>query len=413
MPNLLLIPATFAMEITVERDKKTGQCQVVATANITPETFRDRGLKVYEDGRKSVYALNPEGGEPLNGTVREMTPSQVEELLERAVDKDVPSNVQYYQPVYSVTYTGNSRPSTPRTPNKSPKPSPSPCPSLGDTSPMNGAQTYMETGGSKRPNLLEQEARLKTKKEPIREPSDVAGDQPHFGGTKAPLGQTQHAEPEVNGPSLVSVKARTDAIPTAAQLLHLPVDDCRPLAMVLHTPEVNSDTLMGDLRRRSPFCSESTTTALNIVKTLPGEQQGSEPVTMIFMGYEKADNEDEDDFQAELVVVGDSSDEDEREEEDEAQYDTNGSDAEGCLSYHPEGYTSRVFRPTVGLAKISSYNLAASDAYTNWDVAALHKPTFIHKGMKHGRYLQGHGAEECADAGSINMEKMKLCSTGR
>lgn len=410
MTNLLLIPATFAMEITVERDKKTGQCQVVATANITPEMFRDRGLKVYEDGRKSVYALNQDGGKPLNGTVREMTPSQVEELLERAVDKDVPSDVQYYQPVYSMTYAGNSRPSTPRTPTKSPKSSPLPCPSLGDTSPMNGTQVYLETGGSRMPILLEQEAKLRTKKEPMKGRSDVAGDKQHF-GTKA-LGPSHHTEPEINSPSLVSVKARTDAIPTAAQLLHTTVDDCRPFAMVLNTPEVNSDTPRGDLSCRSPFCSESTTT-LNIVKTLPEEQQGSEPVTMVFMGYEKADNEDEDDFQAELVVLGDSSDEDEHEEEDETQYDINGSDTEGCLSYHPEGYTSRVFRPTVGMAKISSYNHAALDAYTNWDVPELHKPTFIHKGMKHGHYLQGHGAEECADTGSINMEKMKLCSTGR
>lgn len=378
------------MEITVERDKKTGQCQVVATANITPETFQDRGLKVYEDGRKSVYALNQDGGEPLNGTVREMTPLQVEELLEQAVDKDVPSDVQYYQPVYSVTYAGNSRPSTPRTPNKSPKPSPSPCPSLRESSPMNGTPTLLETGGSSMP-IIEQEAKIRTKKEPIKGQTDDTGDKPHF-GTKI----------KVNSPSLVSVKARNDAIPTAAQLLHTTVDDCRPLANVARTPEVNFK------------CSESATT-LNIVTTLPGEQQDSEPVTMIFMGYEKADNEDEDedDFQAELVVVGNSSDEGEQEEEDEAQYNTNGSDSEGCLSYHPEGYTSRVFWPTVGMAKISSYNHTALEAHTNRDEPALHKPTFIHKGVKHSLYLQGHGAEECADAGSINMEKMKLCSTGR
>lgn len=398
------------MEITVERDKKTGQCQVVATANITPETFRDRGLKVYEDGRKSVYALNPDGGEPLNGTVREMTPSQVEELLDRAGDKDVPSDVQYYQPVYSVTYAGNSRPSTPRTPNKTPKPSPSPCSSLGNTSPMNGTQAHLDTDVSRTPILSEQDAKLRTKREPSGARADVAGDRPHL-GTKAPLGHTHHTKTEVNGPSLVSVKARTDAIPTAAQLLNAAADDCRPSAMAIRMPEADPDALMGDFSHW-PFCSEGTTT-LNIVKTLPEERQGSEPVTMIFMGYEKADDEDGDDFQAELVVVGDSSDEDEREDKDEAWYAAHGSDAEGCLSYHPEGYTSRVFRPMVGTAKISSCSRDASDAYTNWDEPALHKPTFIHKGMKHGRYQQGHEAEECADAGSINMEKMKLCSTGR
>lgn len=399
------------MEITVERDQKTGQCQVVATANITPETFRDRGLKVYEDGRKSVYALNPHGGEPLNRTVREMTPSQVEELLDRAVGKDVPSDVHYYQPVYSVTYAGNSRPSTPRTPNKTPKPSPSPCSSLGDTSPANGTQAHLDADGWRTPILSERDAKLGTEKEPIGGRADVAGDQPLF-GTKAPLGHTHHTKAEVNGPSLVSVKARTDAIPTAPQLLNAAAGDCRLSAMAVRTPEADPDAPIGEFSRRSPFCSEGTTT-LNMVKTLPEERQGSEPVTMVFMGYEKAYEDDEDDFQAELVVVGDSSGEDEREEEDEARSDASGSDAEGRLSYHPEGCTSRVFRPTVATAKISSCGRAASDAYTNCGEPALHKPTFLHKGMRHGRYLQGHGAEECADAGSINMEKVKLCSTGR
>lgn len=392
----------------MEHDKKTGKSQVVATANITPETFRDRGLKVYEDGRKSVYALHPHGGEMLNGGVREMTPTEVEELLDRAADKDVPSDVQYYQPVYSVTYTGSSRPSTPRAANKIVKPTPSPSPSQGGISSTNGAQPYREEmdglstpSKTPEPSLIEQDTMLRTKKEPkmllhphILGEFDSDGYQPHF-GAKTPQGLT-NIKAEVNGPSLVSVKARTDGIPTTTQLLYQAVDGSSP------SPDSSCD-----FNRRSPFCAENTTT-LNIVKSLPEEQQ-SEPVTMIFMGYEKAEDEEEEDFQAELVVIGSSSDED----EEQAQHDINGSDVEECLSYHPEGYKSKVFQPKVGMAKITGCSNDIEDAYTDWDELGLHKPTFIHKGGKQSPYLQGHGVEERANTGDINMEKMKLCSTGR
>ncbi|KAA8580960.1 hypothetical protein FQN60_013918 [Etheostoma spectabile] len=37
--------ATFAMEISVEHNKRTGKSQVVSTASIIPETMQERGLK--------------------------------------------------------------------------------------------------------------------------------------------------------------------------------------------------------------------------------------------------------------------------------------------------------------------------------------------------------------------------------
>ncbi|KAG7219583.1 hypothetical protein INR49_019010 [Caranx melampygus] len=103
--------------------QETGQTQVVSAASITPETVQGRGLKVYDDGRKSVYALHPEGGVVQNGA---MTPLEVEELLRQATDQDLNTEVQYHPPVYSAPYTGNTRPSTPRTPSKRPTPTPSP-----------------------------------------------------------------------------------------------------------------------------------------------------------------------------------------------------------------------------------------------------------------------------------------------
>ncbi|KAG7233486.1 hypothetical protein INR49_006979 [Caranx melampygus] len=115
--------ATFAMEISVELDKKTGRTQVVSAASITPETVQGRGLKVYDDGRKSVYALHPEGGVVQNGA---MTPLEVEELLRQATDQDLNTEVQYHPPVYSAPYTGNTRPPHPERPARGQRPRPVP-----------------------------------------------------------------------------------------------------------------------------------------------------------------------------------------------------------------------------------------------------------------------------------------------
>ncbi|KAI3355171.1 hypothetical protein L3Q82_017869 [Scortum barcoo] len=126
--------------------------------------------------------------------------------------------------------------------------------------------------------------------------------------------------------------------------------------------------------------------SLNLVNTLP-ENLESKYVTMIFMGYENAeDEEEEDDIQAELVIIGNSD-----EDEDEAQNVNTESEGEECLSYHPEGYKSKVFQPKVGVAKVTGCRDIIEDAYTKWDDLGLHKPTFIHKPGKHSPYLQEQG----------------------
>lgn len=113
------IPATFAMKISVENDKKTGKSHVVSASTIIPETIQKNGIKVYDDGRKSVYALHPGTTKIHSETVGEMTPTEVEELLHQAADRNVPTEVQYHLPVYSVPYIGTNRPSTPRKSTKS------------------------------------------------------------------------------------------------------------------------------------------------------------------------------------------------------------------------------------------------------------------------------------------------------
>lgn len=424
--SLFSIPATFAMEISVEHDRRTGKSQVVSTATITPETIQEKGFKVYDDGHKSVYALNSDRGKMHNGAVGEMTPTEVDELLRQATDTNVPSEVQYHKPVYSAPYTGNSRPSTPRVPNITQRQTPSPFQST--TSPRNGVQSQHSheleeqktQSKTPSPNLIQPDSmsrvqrygeetkqsyfhisgQSKSDKHPSSQPCS-----PHF-GAKTPRGlnnkKTDASIP--NQAALVSVKARSEGMPAPIQPVYRAVDGHRP-SPSSHKSEVDPDAL---IERSVDFCNAESIASPNLVNTLP-EQPESETITMIFMGYQNAEDEEDKDIHAELVIIGNSDDDD---DDDEAKYVEKGNDEE-CLSYHPEGYKSKVFQPKVGIAKVTGSRDIIEDAYTNWDDLGLHKPTFIHKPGKHSPYLQGQGMDESTNTGSINMEEMKLCSTGR
>ncbi|KAK1885327.1 Palmdelphin [Dissostichus eleginoides] len=414
--------ATFAMEISVEHDKRTGKSQVVSTATITPESLQERGLKVYEDGRKSVYALHPDGGKMPSGSVGEMTPKEVEELLHQATDRNVPTGVQYHQPVYSAPYT-ESRPSTPRTPNQTPRETPTPrtpnqtpreTPTLKEES--QHSQDLERWTSPKTPSPIQQDSRGQRPGEEIKLPychipGQSLGDrppisQPQF-GAQTPRGLTNRKTEagSTKTPSLVSVKARSEGMPTTVQPFYM--DDDSRCASVASGLLGDTDAFLessGEFDRLSPFCSESIE-SLNFANKLPEELE-SEPVTMIFMGYENAD-EDEEDIQAELVVIGNSDDDNDEEAQCSPEERT-----EECLSYHPEGYKSQVFQPKMGKTNVTGRRDIIDDAYSDWDDLGLHKPTFIHKSGKPSPYLQGHRGDT-ANTGSINMEEMKLCSTGR
>lgn len=52
-------PALFALEINVTKNLLTGEKAVVSTATVPAEELkRHAGLKVYDDGRRCVYALS-------------------------------------------------------------------------------------------------------------------------------------------------------------------------------------------------------------------------------------------------------------------------------------------------------------------------------------------------------------------
>ncbi|XP_069581527.1 palmdelphin [Brachyistius frenatus] len=398
--------STFAMEISVEHDKKTGKSQVVSTATITPETLEERGMKVFDDGRKSVYALQPDGADVHNEAVGEMTLTEVEELLRQATDTKVSTEVQYHPPVYSVPYSGTSRPSTPRTPAKTLRLSPTPSPTQGTISSRNRGQILKEENlpsqdmeeqkpRNQTPCLIRQDStsRVQRSGEEAQLPCfQHLCSQLHC-SAKAPQGLT-NSKTDVsreNAAALVSIKVRPEGMPAAQQPVYRVTDSQSP-SLASQKSEVDPDIFTdrsSDFNRHSPFCSDDIP-SVNLVNTLPVQLQ-SETITMIFMGYENAADEEDEDIQAELVIISNSEDDDDDDDDDDDKYLENESNREEYLSYHPEGYKSKVFQPKLGLAEVQACGGVTEDEVTNWDDLELHKPTFIHKPGKHSPYMQGRG----------------------
>ncbi|KAG9351100.1 hypothetical protein JZ751_024990 [Albula glossodonta] len=317
--------ALFAMEINVEKDMKTGESQILSTATVKPQEFQQKGVKVYDDGRKSVYALGPDGQVTRNGG-RELTPSEVEELLRKATEKQISSDVEYHEPVFSTPY---SRPSTPKRPDQDvvssgprgqvepQKRSPSAQPEVlwSDGAPFQGDAMHL----------------------PPHIPHPYAGNHLHadLPPPHSPGGSLSHF---TNGGEVHSeANART--------LMSAQPQDSRenPRATLLTEP---------GSRHRSPSPShrDNLQTSHNVVGT---HLDSTEPVTMIFMGYQNVDDEKvthqalgyDGAIQAELVVIGDED----------------GGD--GTLSYHPDGYHSKIFQPHVN-SRASPY---LTEAKANWN----------------------------------------------
>ncbi|XP_060939671.1 palmdelphin [Limanda limanda] len=79
------VPALFAMEINVTKNLLTGKSTVLSTASVPPDELNQHtGLKVYDDGRKCVYALNLEEESRDRNSVSELSASEVEQLLRSA-----------------------------------------------------------------------------------------------------------------------------------------------------------------------------------------------------------------------------------------------------------------------------------------------------------------------------------------
>ncbi|XP_032406964.1 palmdelphin [Xiphophorus hellerii] len=385
--------ATFAIQISVEHNNRTGRNQVVSSATISPDTIHKRGLKVYDDGRKSVHALPPMEDTVPDGALGEMSSTEVEELLHQATDQTVPAEVQFHQPAFSVPYTGNSRPATPRAPSQihkeksafiqeqQPPPKPHKHFTSGAFQPNEEAKRRCcNTAGQFKNNM-----NLTGRSDPGVKTS------PGF-----PRSQADATSAEPGGP--VPLTVRSDVMP-ATQPIHWGLDQL--------LPKVIRDSTTADETRSDFDIHPATENTVKLFNTLPEEEE--EPVTMIFIGYENALDEEEEDIQAELVIIGDSDSEEDY--NDHHKCLNNLHYREELLSYHPEGCTSKIFQPKVGLARAAGGGQPGGDSYTHCRDLELHKPTFIHKPGKRSRSTQDQGEAQPADSCCIRPQQ--LCLTTR
>ncbi|KAG7513917.1 paralemmin-1 isoform X1 [Solea senegalensis] len=70
--------AVYSVEITVERDRLTGETRVLSTNTTLPVDLSQQGIKVYEDEQKVVHEVNGEDGVHL------LSCSEVDELIHKA-----------------------------------------------------------------------------------------------------------------------------------------------------------------------------------------------------------------------------------------------------------------------------------------------------------------------------------------
>ncbi|NWR07540.1 PALM protein, partial [Paradoxornis webbianus] len=75
--------AMYSVEITVEKDRVTGETKVLSSTTMLPQNHCVQGVKVYEDELKVVHAVTAEDGALQNGA-HPLSSSEVDELLHKA-----------------------------------------------------------------------------------------------------------------------------------------------------------------------------------------------------------------------------------------------------------------------------------------------------------------------------------------
>lgn len=304
--------ALYAMEIKVEKDLKTGESTVLSSIPLPSDDFKGTGIKVYDDGQKSVYAVSSNHSAAYNGTDG-LAPVEVEELLRQASERNSKSPTEYHEPVYANPFC---RPSTP--------------------------QREKVTPG---PNFQE---RIKIKVNGLGNDMNESAHNMDNGFSEESGNSFNHINPVRPIPHPRSMTPQTEETPhTLQKRLMTPWEESNVLQdKYARSPEARLSprkALVGKSEHEgsSPTCQEDEEDVrYNIVHSLPPDMDGTEPVTMIFMGYQQAeDNEEEKKrltgydgiIHAELVVI----DDEEEESEGEAEKP----------SYHPIAPYSQVYQP--------------------------------------------------------------------
>ncbi|XP_001515954.1 palmdelphin [Ornithorhynchus anatinus] len=301
--------ALYAMEIKVEKDMKTGESTVLSSIPLPSDDFKGRGVKVYDDGRKSVYAVGSNGNNAHSNGTGDLASVEVEDLLRQASERNSKSPTKYHEPVYASQFY---RPTTPQ--------------KEGSSGPdLQGTTKVKVNGLSSNPNESLGSLGTELHREKSHNFNSLSSTLPKPYSAPQPAVETLPTQPErmITTPTEETNHTQEKGAP-------FPNPRKSPQEVGIRNPIYQSS---------SPALQEDEDIKYNIVQALP-RAADTEPVTMIFMGYQQAEDDDEEGkklitgydgiIHAELVVI----DDEEEEEEDPEK-----------PSYHPVGHHSQVYQP--------------------------------------------------------------------
>ncbi|XP_045147965.1 palmdelphin [Echinops telfairi] len=300
--------ALYAMEIKVEKDLKTGESTVLSSIPVPSEAFRGAGIKVYDDGQKSVYAVSSNHSATHNGT-DDLAPVEVEDLLRQASERNSQSPTELHEPVYANPF---GRPATPQREKVNAGPSFQERMKIK----LNGLGSHVNNVDN---GLAEEKGNGLGRSSPI-------SPTPHPRSKSQPEEKRTHTPPKrlVTPRAEANTRQDTDASSPKAS-----VSPSEP-RLEKAVPQASSPTCREE---------EEEDVRYSIVHSLPPDLGDAEPVTMLFMGYQQAEDNEEGKklltgydgiIHAELVVI-----DEEEEGEGEAEKP----------SYHPIGPNSQVYQP--------------------------------------------------------------------
>lgn len=254
-------PALLAMEINVQKDLRTGESQVISTSTISPQELQQRGIKVYDDGRKTVYALRTDGSQPGANGVNELSPVEVEELLRQASENKKRSNHVQKEAShpFSISHTPQS-------------------------SPRKTQRESHQSNGYQDPHSVELSAW----------PELVYSDSVHY------------PEDMDHGVPLLPMPNYNDRPEEYFLNSYNPELYIEEMHEHYYDPRENHRRILNsDISRPDSVCSEDSKPS--VLNAVPSD----EPITMIFMGYQNAEEDSQDyegSVQAELVIIGEGED---------------------------------------------------------------------------------------------------------
>ncbi|XP_077189116.1 palmdelphin isoform X2 [Paroedura picta] len=295
----------FAMEIKVEKDMKTGESTVLSTIPLPSEEFKGTGVKVYDDGRKSVYAVCANGG-ITNNEVGDLAPVEVEDLLRQATEQQSKSPTEYHEPVYANQFC---RPTSPQQEKL--------------TQGLN-----VEDMSQNKTHRLDYEPFYNKPKGQKLEDNGLSKSSQE--NSHSPVSQQTERLIQISPPNKVVTNVQREVIQDAFE----PVQKTKE--SLQDVPLRNSTNIN---ERSFPETQSNEDSSYTVVHAMPCYVDDSEPVTMIFMGYQHVEDEELNKtvcgydglIHAEFVVIDDDGEEDNCKPEKPL--------------YHPVGPSSQVYQP--------------------------------------------------------------------